>query len=334
MKIIVTFLFLLLCTVSFSQTVLVKGTAKDTTSVANEYFPFRVILNDTLNKFRSAQLERFSRNIKANNIAAAIKMDSDSDVGLLQLNKNRNFVITPGKKGAFQIRAKLTDTLYFTSFRFVTQKYAVSDLMNMKRINIKLAPEVCEKIVKCDEKNRKLYGFIAEKISLNGDYPYYCDRVNTLDGRYQAKYKVLKNIYGDLKMDTVDFTVYDHYGMPKFSKYKYVMLFVSDHCGKLIHEKYQYYDVYPTEDGRWARPGDPYQLDQKQAKLVKPIAIKFNNGLSFDITDLHPNRIKELYPEPYFKIVDNKALPLTGAYADELFSIKKDGVLKARGFIF
>lgn len=337
MKTIITLLALFFSTTVFSQTVLVKGTARDTITFAREYFPFRVILNDTVSRFMKAKHELFIKTINGkekDRIVKALKIDSIQYIELDALYKNNNYVVMPDKNAEFQIQAKPTDTLFFTSFRFITQKYAVSDLMKMKRINIQLVPEVCEKLIPCDEKNPKLYVFIGEKIAVKSTDAYYCGNVSIRDSRYQAKYKVIKNMYGDLKQDTVDFTVYDHYSDPKFVEYKYVMLFVSEHCGKLIHEKYQFFDVYPTADGGWARPGDPYMLDQHQSKTVKAIPLKFKDELMFDVTDKHPNRIKELYPEPYFKIENNKAYPLTGAYAETLFSIKKEGVLKARGFSF
>jgi len=337
MKTIITLLVLFFSTTVFSQTVLVKGTATDTITFAREYFPFRVILNDTVSRLIKAKNELFMKTIKGkekDRSGNALKIFSSQSAELDELYKNNSYVVMPDKNAIFQIRAKVTDTLFFTSFRFITQKHAVSDLMKMKPINIRLEPEVCEKIVRCDEKNPKIYVFIGERIDVRRLDTYYCENAITLDSRFQAKYKVIKNIYGDLKHDTVDFTVYDHYGTPKFSEFKYVMLFVTEYCGKLYHEKYQFFDVYPTADGGWARPGDPYKLDQYQPKIVNAIPLKFKDELLFDVTDKHPNYIKQRYPEPYFKIENNNAYPLTGVYAETLFSIKKEGVLKARGFSF
>ncbi len=141
-------------------------------------------------------------------------------------------------------------------------------------------------------------------------------------------------MYGDYQKDTINFVAFDHYGTPAFSNYQYVLLFVSEHCGKLYHEKYQYFDVYPTTNGRWARPGDPYKFDQQVSKKINATSLKFKDSLSFDLTDEYDHVIKEAYPSPYFSIKDNRAYPLTGAYAEDLFEIKKAGVLKARGYKF
>jgi hypothetical protein len=336
MKTILTLLALSFSVAVFSQTVLVEGKATDTISLAREDFPFRVILNDTVSRFQKSNNNLFLEAFKGKepDLTKALKINENESIEVDKLYKNINYVVVPDKNGRFQIRAKLTDSLFFSSFRFITQKHAVSDLIKMKEINVKLEPEVCEKLVRCEENNPKLYVFIGEKIDVKRLGDYYCDNVTLLDSRFHAKYKIVKNMYGDLKQDTVSFTVFDHSGTPKFSNYKYVMLFVSEHCGKLYHEKYQYFDVYPTLDGRWARPGDPYQLDERQPKIVNAIPLKFKDELTFDITDKHPAYIKQYYSEAYFNIKNNKAFPLKGAYVETLFSIKKEGVLKARGFNF
>lgn len=336
MKAILALLALFFSTKVFPQTVLVEGIAKDTSSIARKDFPFRVILNDTVSRFQKANNRLFLKvlNGKEPDLAKALQINEEESIEIDKLYKNNNYVVVPDKDGRFKIRARLTDTLFFSSFRFITQKHAVSDLIKMKHINVKLEPEVCEKLVRCEENNPKLYVFIGEKIDLKILGDYYCDNVSILDSRFLAKYKRVENIYGDLKQDTVNFTVFDHSGIPKFSNYRYVMLFVSEHCGKLYHEKYQFFDVYQTVEGRWARPGDPYQFDERQPKIVDAIPLKFKDELTFDITDKHPNYIKQYYSEPYFKINNNKALPLRGAYVEALLSIKKEGILKARGFTF
>lgn len=334
MKTVLTLLALFFSITVFSQTVLVKGIATDTITLARASFPLRVILNDTVSKRSKANHDLFLKALKEKALTKAVQLISNLGNGEDKLDKDTNYVVMTDKNGGFQIRARPTDTLVFTSFRFITKKYAVSDLMKMKQINIKLEPEVCEELVRCYEKNAKLYVFIGEGINLKSLSDYYCDNVRILDSRFQAKYKVIKNVYGNLKQDTVNFIIYDHTGMPKFSDYKYVMLFVSERCGKLYHEKYQYFDVYPTVDGGWARPGDPYQFDPYRPKVVNGVPLKFKDELTFDVTDKHPDYIKELYPEPYFKIENNKAFPLIGADAESLFLIKKEGVLKVRGFSF
>ncbi|MBX2969990.1 MAG: hypothetical protein KF803_11515 [Cyclobacteriaceae bacterium] len=181
-----------------------------------------------------------------------------------------------------------------------------------------------------------LFVFVGEIIEVK-DYPYEKedpkDSIITIhmDSRYLAKYKVLKSVYGTFTEDTIEFIVYDHYGKPAFSKFKTVLLFVSNYKGQLYHEKYQYFDVYITKDNRWASPGDPYKFDDYHRKDLKPQKIEFKEKVSYDIGQLDKDRIKKSFPKEYFNIVRKKAYPLMGTYIEDLFTVKKEGVLKARG---
>jgi len=339
-KLLFIILLLSLSKIVYSQQVEVKGIAIDTISVRNEFSSFRVILNDTLHKFgveqnmKRAALYGQKKNLTVKALDSINKVSDEMSRQRLELFSDTNFVVAPNKRGEFHIKAKLTDTLYFTSYRFITQKYAVSDLLKMDKIFIKLEPEVCEQRFVCREKSIQLYAFVAEKISVKRVDPYYCDGSFSFDGQYECVYKVIKNVYGKFQTDTVKFTAYDHYGTPHFSKHQYVLLFLGDYCGRLFHEKYQYFDVYPTADGRWARPGDPYDLDSNLAdKQLKAQLIKFKDSVAIDLSDLYPQE-KTRYVSPYFKIIGGKAIPLKGTYIEDLLEIKREGVLKARGYQF
>jgi hypothetical protein len=324
-----------------AQHILIKGIVRDTNTYFNSNGDrIKVILNDTIHRgYPRSHPPLNKRKPEKKTLAQRIaqyQQDSVAEAHWSELHKDKRFVVSPNQAGEFEILAKPTDSLIFTSHLFITQRHAVKDLMKQQNISINLEPLPCEPMVSCDDKNPKLYIFIAEKISAKYVRTNYCPENGrfwiSMDSRYQAKYKILENIYGGYSKDTITFMAFDHYGKPPFLDYKYVMLFVSEHCGQLIHEKYQYFDVYPTADGRWARPGDPYRFDTKQPKLFKVQKLKFKEHLSFDISNEYESVIAEKYPKPYFKITRNKAYPLTGVYSDALFSIKKDGLLKARGY--
>ncbi len=153
----------------------------------------------------------------------------------------------------------------------------------------------------------------------------------SMDSRYVAKYKVLQLLHGTYQEDTIEFSAYDHYGQPPFSKYKTVLLFVSNYNGKLYHEKYQYFDVYQNTDNKWASPGDPYKFDNHHRKDLKPQRIQFKENVFYDLKQYDKDRIKEFFPTKYFSIIEDKAYPIVGTYIEDLFTIKKEGVLKARG---
>ena len=114
-----------------------------------------------------------------------------------------------------------------------------------------------------------LYAFVGKKISLTRFDP---DENNTRieidsitgdtikivtiskDEGFKAKYKVLKNIFNNLKSDIVEFTVYDHYGRPDFEKYNNVILYISRDANEeeYYHKKYQFDPLMIDEEtGFW-----------------------------------------------------------------------------------
>jgi hypothetical protein len=183
------------------------------------------------------------------------------------------------------------------------------------------------------EKNR-LFVFVGEKISVTPFDPKVPEGTIIMDNAFQARYKVIQSVFGAYDNDTIEFEVYDHYGEPPFSKFAFALLYVSRRKdGKLYHEKYMYSDVYRTVDGRWAGPyeSQDYNHDFNKNTTVKPEPILFKEPVSFDITQLDKEIIQEYYPEPYFKIRDGRAYVEMGNYIEDLFKLKRDGFLKARG---
>jgi len=155
----------------------------------------------------------------------------------------------------------------------------------------------------------------------------------SMDSRYIAKYKILQVINGSYKQDTIEFFVFDHYGEPAFSKYQTVLLFVSYYNGKLYHEKYQYFDLYLTTDNKWASPyssGD-YNHPFKDNITVKPERISFKQKISFPVDKFSADDIKTWFPKPYYDIKNGKAIAIYGNYVDDLFKLKQQTILKARG---
>lgn len=129
-----------------------------------------------------------------------------------------------------------------------------------------------------------------------------------MDSRYIAKYKVIQLINGSYKKDTIEFTVFDHYGEPEFSNYKTVLLFVSYYEGKLYHEKYQYFDLYLTTDNRWASPysSTDYNHSFKDKITVKPEKIRFKKKVSYRVDKLTSAEIQTWFPTPYYEIKKGK----------------------------
>jgi len=181
-----------------------------------------------------------------------------------------------------------------------------------------------------NERKNRLFVFIGEKIEVkalprkSGDF----------DNGFRARYKVLLPVYGHYAADTIEFNAYDHYGTPPFSSYKNVMLFVSEEKGKYYHEKYQFFDVYKTKNGRWASPyaEDDYQHAYNNHTTVKPEKIEFAAEVAYPlkIKDSQGKEVILSYPRPYFKTTGDKAVAVYGNYTEDLFRLKKEGVLTAR----
>ncbi|WP_439480784.1 hypothetical protein [Chryseobacterium aquaticum] len=307
------FLFLLVFSTIFykSQKVTVRGIAKDTTKNSNTVL---VVVNDTLRK--ESKRSFIIRNWD----------------GHERLRKNKDFVTTADKNGNYQIKAKLTDTLYFYNYnKYYEQKYKVADIIKNK-IKVELKPEPCVPYVACEQKQpSNFYIFVAEKIS--GEYeadPYYC-KVKMLDGGgMKYTYKIKEEIYGDYPKDTIVFKSYSHLGRPMIEYYDTVLLFVGEYCGKLYQEKYQFFDLYKTKDGRWASPGDPYKFDKYQEdKTIKAQSIDFDPfiRISTIAPDDDDQRFQK-YEAPYYRLIGDKAVPLMGAYIKDLIKVKMGGSLK------
>lgn len=310
-------LFLIMLSISFykSQKVTVNGIVKG--DVQKDFISVTVAINDTIRK----QQNRSSKN--------------ENWADYHKLVNSKKFHTFTDLAGKYQIKAKLNDTLYFYKDRYFAQKYKIADIIK-KKIKIQLEPEPCVPYVRCEQKvPSNLYIFIGEKVSMNYEAdPYYCNVYSLDDGGIKSVYKIKEKIYGDYPKDTIEFKAYDHYGRPMFGYYDTVLLFVSEYCGKLYQEKYQFFDLYKTKDGRWASPGDPYKFDESQEdKTIKPQLIDFDPLIRIETMppedEQYPERFQE-YKAPYYRLIGNKAFPLMGTYVDDLIKVKLDGVFKER----
>ena len=79
------------------------------------------------------------------------------------------------------------------------------------------------------------------------------------------------------------FTSYVHVGEPEFNKHKFGLLYVSEHEGRLFHQKYLFQAIYRTADGRWAGCEDSNTwLPPQSARHVKPEMVAFWPPVLFD----------------------------------------------------
>ena len=121
---------------------------------------------------------------------------------------------------------------------------------------------------KLKDESVNLYAFIGEKISVTQFDPNKNNeriRIDSItgdtirmvtivmDNGFKNKYKVVKNVFNDLKSDIIEFVAYDHYGRPSFENHKNVILYISldKKTGNYYHQKYQFDPIKKTKSGTW-----------------------------------------------------------------------------------
>jgi len=181
---------------------------------------------------------------------------------------------------------------------------------------------------------QNLYVFVGEKISVEEFEPALEDGRILMDSAFRARYKVIDNVYNQLSTDTIEFIAYDHYGIPAFSNFEHVLLYIVKTEEGYVHSKYLYSPLFKTKDNEWAAPyqssdyNHPYNSDID----IEPIRIEWQSPPSFKAEDHQLNNLDNSFPEPFYQIDGRTVTAIYGNYIEELFSLKKQGVLKARGY--
>jgi hypothetical protein len=170
--------------------------------------------------------------------------------------------------------------------------------------------------------------FVGEKISVVED-----PEELSFNRRFRAKYRILEMVHGSHTADTIEFLAYVHEGPLAFDNYSNVLLFVSNHDGQLYHEKYQFFDVYKARNGKWASPYPTadYNHPFKDSITVKPEKINFPQDLKYSLKPSFQVLRRQDYTAPFYRIVGDYAVPVYGNYVEDLFKLKMETTLKARG---
>lgn len=206
------------------------------------------------------------------------------------------------------------------------------------------------------ESQDKILAFVGRKVqvvefdpaeddpeTLEGD-----DLIIHMDAGFKARYEVLEVVHGQYSGRYVDFKSYDHYGFPPFAEKSVAMLYLLESGGKLFHWKYQWDEVHPTKNSRFAACGDPYLLlrdiDKEKVERRPPVLIDFDPPVtlrisSYRISDkekknfseerIRQNRefIEAYFTPPFFEIHGDHATCRMGAYTDELFRLEAETVI-------
>lgn len=190
---------------------------------------------------------------------------------------------------------------------------------------------VCQnQIDDCNEKEgspQKLFVFIGELLhakDVSGE-----KRVNEV--RFSATYRIVDRICGSYKGDTISFDVIQFRYDSSFMKNKYQLLMLTKDTGQNEDFKlwgYLRFDVFKTAKNQWAVP---YMLkndrDYAGLKPLKPKKTSFFEDAFYDIRGMTREEIDVTYPEEFYKIKKDKAIPLLGSSIDEIFQHEKEGTL-------
>jgi hypothetical protein len=187
-------------------------------------------------------------------------------------------------------------------------------------------------IAYCAEETKnagELFVFVGEKITVE---EIKADP-DSWDRAFRARYRILKEHFGKLGIESIEFIAFDHYGWPAFSKYQHGLLYVVKHDGKFYHEKYLFSPLYKTVEGLWAGPysARDFQHEFNLKTTVRPVKMKFVEEVSYPVAGMSDSEIQRHFPTPYYEVIRGRAVVRYGLFVDGLFQLQKDGVLKARG---
>lgn len=184
------------------------------------------------------------------------------------------------------------------------------------------------------QRRDSLFVFVGAMLNLEKFELEVPDGVVVMDECFMTTFEIIEAVYGTFTSDTITFEVFDHYGIPPFAKYNRCLMYVSlRKDGSWCNEKYQYTPVFKTVDNKWAATyqeidySNPYNANTP----IKPEPIEFPDSIWFGVKGLSAEKEEEYFPSAYFNKVGDKHYPIMGNYVQELFELKKSGVLKARG---
>lgn len=183
-----------------------------------------------------------------------------------------------------------------------------------------------------------MYVFVGKRVSIKkAKQPKLKEYQIRFYSKYKLKFKVVQNIHNKLEEKTITIYSAAHLGMRELPTSDYSLLFLSNNNGQYNLIRFQFFDVYQTKDGRWASCGDPFYSDERFKDSIKssiPVAkLDFKKPVTFKINSSQDSvNVRQVFPEPYFKVEGQTATGLMGSYVDDLFILKKEGILKQLGY--
>ncbi|MDH5824947.1 hypothetical protein QFW77_18430 [Luteimonas sp. RD2P54] len=180
--------------------------------------------------------------------------------------------------------------------------------------------------------------FVGERIALE-EAPDPCDEefqetgeltcIN-MDALYTARYRVLDRIVGSYPSDVIEFSVSDHYGFPRFARFRHALLFVALADDDAWLHKYQAIPVHRTVGRQWAACGD-IRRDPEGAPSpqLRPLRFEREIALESDLSDamLAGYRAGQ---QPHWRIENGKVWCSQGMLLEDVYEVVRNGVMRAR----
>ena len=190
---------------------------------------------------------------------------------------------------------------------------------------------ICQNQVnECNERPgspQKLFVFVGELLQAK----IVSARENYNEARFSATYRIIDRLCGNFPGDTISFDVIQVTYDSAFKKNRYQLLMLTKDTAQ--NEDYVlwadlYFDVFKTVDKQWAgsymsKNGVIYA----NQKTLEPKKMKFSKDAFYDTRGMTREEIDITYPEPFYKIKKDKAIPLLGNSIDEIFQHQKEGTL-------
>ncbi|OIQ22826.1 hypothetical protein [Lacinutrix sp. MedPE-SW] len=294
-------LLVLFFTRTYSQEVTIEGYAFNTFASKKDR-KVSVTINDTINKLLEAENYEALREFGENK------------------TNWKKYTTTTNRKGKFKIKAKLNDSLTFTSKKHKTQHYLVSDLFKNEEIKISLKRIDCNDY-KCNEEP-KLLIFSGSKIDLKKAKYNYCTS-NLMNSEWIAKYTVDSLHHGDYTDKNITFLISLHASTPSFKENENRLVYLYNFCNNYKDIKISD-PIYKTKNGNWATNYSnfflnkiPKELRPEPTKIdfLEPVVINFHESWDEEY-------ISKRWYEPFYTIKGRTAIANYGFYIEEAIKIK------------
>lgn len=183
----------------------------------------------------------------------------------------------------------------------------------------------------CGEKPgapQKVFVFIGELLSAKKVFA----REHYNEARYSATYRIIERVCGDYSgPDTMDIDVIQVIYDSSFKRHKFQLLMLTKDTSE--GEDYVlwadlYFDLFKTRSNEWAGSYmSKNDTEYEGRKALKPKKVGFSKQSFYDTRGMTREEIDLFYPEPFYKIKREKAIPVLGNSIQEIFQHQKEGTL-------